>query len=397
MAASEKVKPRRSYGTGSLIEKEDKNGRVVYYGKWRSNDRQVMRRIGLKRAAGSRDGLTKPQAEAELSRLIREVAATPPVGERLTLREVSDDYLRDIRRKGRKRSTLVGVESLLQTRLLPVLGDKALDRIRSEDVADLISSMEADGLSGKTIRNYAGTLSAIFNYAQRKKLVRENPVSSVDLPQAVQYADEIRFLDPEDVRDLADSVPPDPYQEIDRALYITAAMTGLRQGELIALRWQDVDFGAGRVRVRRNYVLGEFGTPKSRRSERSVPMAPEVFAALDHLGRLHGDPSDSALVFPDPMTGKPLSNVAILKRFRRALAAAHLDTAHRFHDLRHTFGTQCARQGVAMRTLQEWMGHRDVQTTQRYADYAPGHDEAEVIARAFAVRDDANLPSGLPI
>lgn len=66
------------------------------------------------------------------------------------------------------------------------------------------------------------------------------------------------------------------YQRIDRALYVAAVMTGLRQGELIALRWRDVDWTAGRIRVRQNYVLGEFGTPKSRRSTRSVPMVDAV-------------------------------------------------------------------------------------------------------------------------
>ena len=69
---------------------------------------------------------------------------------------------------------------------------------------------------------------------------------------------------------------------------------------------------------------------------------------------------------------------------RAALNAAKLDTSHRFHDLRHTFGTRMAAAGVPMRTLQEWMGHRDLATTQIYADYAPGAHEAEMVAAAFA-------------
>jgi site-specific recombinase XerD len=64
--------------------------------------------------------------------------------------------------------------------------------------------------------------------------------------------------------------------------------------------------------------------------------------------------------------------------------AARLDQTHRFHDLRHTFGTQCAAAGVAMRTLQEWMGHKHFSTTQRYADYSPSDREADMIAAAFA-------------
>jgi integrase len=68
--------------------------------------------------------------------------------------------------------------------------------------------------------------------------------------------------------------------------------------------------------------------------------------------------------------GEPLSKAANSHRFRKAPKAAKLDTSHRIHDLRHTFGTRCAAAGVPMRTLQEWMGHRDITTTQHYADYA---------------------------
>ncbi len=89
-------------------------------------------------------------------------------------------------------------------------------------------------------------------------------------------------------------------------------------------------------------------------------------------------------MFAHPATGQPLGTAWIGPRMRKALKAAGLDDAHRFHDLRHTFGTHCAAAGVAMRTVQEWMGHKDIKTTQRYADYAPGNREADMIAAAFA-------------
>jgi len=88
-------------------------------------------------------------------------------------------------------------------------------------------------------------------------------------------------------------------------------------------------------------------------------------------------------VFAHPATGEPLYVAGIGRRMRKALKAAGLNETHRFHDLRHTFGTQCAAGGVAMRTLQEWMGHKDIKTTQRYADYAPSSREADMIATAF--------------
>jgi len=102
----------------------------------------------------------------------------------------------------------------------------------------------------------------------------------IDLPP-VRRSEEIRFLTRAEVDSLAKAAVEGEHQALDRALYVMAAMTGLRQGELIALRWQDVDRDARRVRVRRSYVLGEFDTPKSRRSERSVPLSHRVASELD--------------------------------------------------------------------------------------------------------------------
>jgi integrase len=388
---------RRSYGTGSLYVRADRLGRESWYGQWRAGGRRLKRCIGPKRADGTSEGLTRPQAEAELRRLMADVAVTRPAKARRTLAEVAPEYIRHLEAKGRKRSTVVAAQSCLDVWLLPMLGDRPLDGIRGEDVEDLMARMEAGdrrggrGCAPKTIRNYIGTLSAIYRYAMhpRRRWATTNPCDAVDLPE-VESDEDIRFLEPIEVAALADAAVEGPYQAIDRAFYVTAAMTGLRHGELIALRWRDVDWSAMRVRVRQNYVLGEYGTPKSRRSTRSVPMAADVGGELDRLaqraagGRSEPDPDD--LVFADPLTGGPLSKAANNRRFRKARAAARLDEGHRIHDLRHTFGTRCAAAGVAMRTLQEWMGHRDIATTQRYADYAPSAREAELIAAAFEDR-----------
>ena len=96
------------------------------------------------------------------------------------------------------------------------------------------------------------------------------------MPEAV----EIRFLTLEEVDALIAHVRPGMFSAIDRAMFLAAGMTGLRQGELIALRWRDVDWPAGRIRVCQNYVRGEFGTAKSKRSTRSVPMTDEVAGEL---------------------------------------------------------------------------------------------------------------------
>lgn len=160
-------------------------------------------------------------------------------------------------------------------------------------------------------------------------------------------------------------------------------MTGLRQGELIGLRWRDIDWSSARVRVRRSYVRGEYGTPKSRRSSRSVPLADVVAGELDRHFQTSAYQADDDLVFCHPDTGGPLDRSRVLKRFKAAAARAGLRPM-RFHDLRHTFGTRMAAAGVPLRTIQEWMGHRDFKTTLIYADYQPAAEEAALVERAFS-------------
>lgn len=381
---------RRSYGTGSLFVRVDSAGVESWYGQWHSDGRRVKRRLGLKRSQGTRDGLTQGQAEAELRRRIAEVALTRATGERLGLEEIADRYIADLDRRGRKRTTRMAVDVAVRVHLAPFFGDRAMGSITPEQVENLMSKMEADGLAPKTIRNYIGTLSALFNYARgpRRRWANSNPCEGLELPSRDQ-SDEIRFLDLDEVDALIDAVPDGPWQQSDRALFLTAAMAGLRQGELLALRWRDVDWRAGRIRVRQNYVRGEFGTPKSRRSTRSVPLADRVAGQLDRLYKArYGDQEawdhDDELVFPSVEDGGPQQRSNVLDRLRVVLKAANLPQERTFHDLRHTFGTRMASAGVPMRTLQEWMGHRDISTTQIYADYAPNPAEAELVEAAFA-------------
>jgi integrase len=181
-------------------------------------------------------------------------------------------------------------------------------------------------------------------------------------------------------------------------MYLTAAMTGMRQGELLALRWLDIDWPAQRVRVRRNFVRGEFGTPKSKRSSRSVPLADRLAGELDRLHQETPYRHDHDLVFAHPHTGKPIDRSRLLKRFKAALQRGSVRPVH-FHDMRHTFGTRMAARGVPMRALQEMMEHRNFKTTLIYADYASSAREAEWVEAAFRPASNgldaaATVPAG---
>jgi integrase len=376
---------RRSYGTGRLYTRTDRNGRESWYGKWHANGRRVNRKVGPKRSPGGRDGLTRAQAERELRRLMAEVQVTTPVAVSLTVAAAGERYQRHLTRAGRKRSTVAAVESALRVHLVRFFDGKALDAICHDDIVDLVAVLERRGLGPKSIRNYVGTLSALFNYARapQRRWAAANPCEGVELP-GIRESGEIRFLDEAEWEAVLRHVQTGDYESIDRAFYLTAIMAGLRHGELIALRWRDVDWVAGRIRVRQNWVLGDFDTPKSRRGSRSVPMADRLAGELDRLHKALGEPREDVLVFADPITREPLDKAANLRRYRRVLKAAALDATHNLHGLRHTFGTRMAAAGVPMRVLQEWMGHRDIATTERYADYAPSQHESDLIERAWA-------------
>jgi integrase len=376
---------RRSYGTGSLFARGNK-----WVGQWRVGGRLVKRTLGPKREPGSREGLTRKMAEAELRRHM----ATPAT-QGIVIAEAGERLVRSLEAQGRKASTLAAYESTLRAHLVPHFGEKPITKITTEDVEGFVANCHAKGCAPKSIRNYLGTLHAILDFAK----VRPNPVTDARKPEAEDTDPDIRFLTEEELEALLRSAPDNPMGETDRALYLTAALTGLRQGELFALRWRDVDWQAMRIRVRRSYARkragreAQFGRPKSKRSTRSVPMHDRIGQALERHYQASNYQADDDLAFCHPHTGAPLDSSKALKRFKLALRQAMIRPL-RFHDLRHTFGTRMAAAGVPLRTLQEWMGHRDIKTTMIYADYQASEQERELVERAFG--EQTTNPAELP-
>jgi len=231
----------------------------------------------------------------------------------------------------RKPTTLGDYRSMLRRHVDPFFGEKPLERIDADEIRRYLAAKKKDGLATKTITNQLVFLHGLFTFALKRGWIAANPVAAVDRPRSPVVDPDIRFLDLEELEELLRAVSDDHFGPTDRALYLTAAMSGLRQGELIALRWEDVDWRAGRIRVRRNYTRQRFGTPKSRRSSRSVPMPQRLADELrKHFGA-SASQADGDLVFPHPHTGGPLDASRLRKRFREALDSAGLRQA-RFHD-----------------------------------------------------------------
>jgi integrase len=151
----------------------------------------------------------------------------------------------------------------------------------------------------------------------------------------------------------------------------------------VALRWQDVDLRASTLRIVESRTLGVTGTPKSGIG-RSVPMPAEVAQALAEIrGREFATgPADQVFV------GRALGHVdvdALRSRFYAAQDAAGVAQRRELRQLRNTFGTVCAAAGVPLRTIQEWMGHESITTTERYASHMPRDRDAALVSAAFAV------------
>ncbi len=216
----------------------------------------------------------------------------------------------------------------------------------------------------------------ILKRARKVWGLQANAAAEVEKP-ALSRSGDIQVFAPEEVWALVRAAA----SRQDAAIYTTAAFTGLRLGELLALRWREVDFTGAVIRVRASYAAGALTTPKSGKV-RAVPMAPDVAAALARLGRRVDWVGEDDLVFSG-VAGGYLDGSALRRRYKAALVAADLRPL-RFHDLRHTFGTRMIAK-ADIRRVQEWMGHADIQTTMRYLHYAPRSEDAALVAEAFAL------------
>jgi integrase len=385
---------RRSYGTGSLTTRRDRNGRETWYGSWMTGGRRVKRRLGLKRPPGTSDGLTRKQAEAELRRQIADDIVGVAGAQRRTIEEAGALYVEHLEQvMRRKRTTIEDYRCHLRRHLVPFFGERPLDRILPADVERYLRSKIAGGLAPTTVVHHVTFLGGLFRFAIKRGWASSNPVAFVDRPRLPrQSSARLRFLQPEEVEALLRAVHGDELGGLERPLYLCAAMTGLRQGELLALKWKDIDWTARRVRVADNYPRGRYDRVEATKSHlvRSIPMADRLAGELDRHFQASVWQADDDLVFCHPHTGRPYDASKLRKRFDAALKRAELRRIT-FHELRHTFGTQMAAAGAPLRAIQEWMGHADASTTQIYAHYAPDATNGAAFAeRAFGLTGRAS-------
>jgi integrase len=399
---------RQGRATGHVRLRGGKLG-PVWYARLRLPDgRQLHRRIGYAHEGKGRrpDGylterLAKEQLEellvkarhGELPEQIEQQHAEEAEARGPTFRQAADDYLHYVELV--KRADWVTVKDyrgVIDGYLLGEFDDRPVSEITDGEINAYKERLLEEGrLSSRSVVRHLVVLSGIFKRAK----VDPNPAraEAVERPKPV-YTGEYHAYEPEQVELLAAAALAAGERQ-DATLYRVAAFTGLRQGELLALRWSDVDLLAPLLHVRRNWSAAERKekVPKGKRV-RSVPMTSEVVDALARLkdARPKELAGDDALVFCTTVGGR-LDSWALRRRFYRAVKNAGLPPL-RFHDLRHSFGTLAVRV-LDPYAVQSYMGHQHYSTTQRYLHHKPRSQDAAALERAFG-GGDGDKPGGEP-
>lgn len=275
-----------------------------------------------------------------------------------------------------KRATNHSWKGYMRTYVLDdPLGALRLQDITENDVRDWIMRMINKGLAASTIHLIHSILSLSFKLAVRRKMIGANPCEDVTLPRIEEK--EMQFLDPKQARHLLSWLKQKAHPH--EALIVLAMTTGMRRGELQALRREDIDFDRGVVHVRRSvvHIPGEGyheNEPKTKGSKRAIPLTPETTKVL--LSHCEREGIQSGLVFRGRF-GSYFSPRGITDAWERILIKAGLPRI-RFHDLRHTAATLMLRAGVSLKSLQRILGHSDIQTTMRYIHLLPEMLEEDI-------------------
>jgi integrase len=337
---------------------------------------------------------------ADATSALRKGAMRAP--SQVTLREAATAWLQGAKaglirnRSGDayKPSVLRSYEAALEARILPELGARRLSEISRVDVQDLADRLIAEGLTASTIRNTLMPLRVIFRRAVSRGEVAVNPTTGLELPAVRGRRD--RIASPEEAAQLIAAAP-----KRDQALWATALYAGLRRGELMALRWEDVDLSNGVIRVERSWDVREgVVEPKSRAGKRKVPIASVLRDYLiEHkLASGCGD----GLVFGRSPTW-PFNHTTILGRAHTAWKKANAEEARAaeaerreprvlepigLHEARHTFASLMIAAGVNAKALATYMGHSSITVTlDRYGHLMPGNEnEAAGLLDAYLER-----------
>jgi integrase len=380
---------KRGNGEGSIYPVRDKDGKVkgyrAAYVVYTANG--VKRKyLSGKRREDVRDKLAKALSD-RVDGLVFD-AGTLTVGEYL------ERWLEDVQDTVRQ-STHERYRQLVKLHVTSALGHIKLKQLTPAQVRWFYRERLDSGLAPATVHKLHVVLHKALKAAVEDGLISRNATSGLKLPMIAR--EEIDPLSPDETRRLLDAASGDRLE----ALYVVAIATGLRQGELLALRWEDVDLERGLLRVRRTLtrVKGKvsLGEPKTKKSRRSVNLTAAAVEALrshlsrqlEEMERLGSLYRPGGLVFANEIGG--IINPSNLRNrsFARLLKRANLSSATRFHDLRHTCATLLLSRNVNPKIVSEMLGHASIAITlDTYSHVLPTMQETAIRALEEALNGE---------
>jgi len=374
---------RRGNGEGSIYQRKD--------GRWVASIRLEGGRRRTYYAATEKAALKKLRAA---HRALDD--GLPLTSDHQTVERFLGRWLQEVAAPTLRASTYTRYQQVLTHHVIGAkaprpLGKLPLTKLSPQDLTGLYAAKLQEGLSPRTVGHIHRVLHRALRDALRWGLVPRNVCDAADPPKVPHR--EMRALSPEEARALLAAAQDDRLE----ALYVLALTTGMRQGELLALKWQDIDFTTGRVSVRRTVrwhtrqgcVEGE---PKSARSRRSIQLAPMAVAALQRHRKRQAEQrlrasywEDNDLVFANEI-GRHIEATNLLRRsFYPLLERAGIPRGFRFHDLRHSAATLMLLQGVHVKVVSEMLGHSAVSLTLDVYSHVLPSMQADAAAKVEAL------------
>jgi integrase len=379
-------------GPVSVAKRRGNNGGSIY----RRKDGYWVGQYGVQTAEGIKTryiyGKTRAAVAEKLTRALadRNGGLTYDAG-KTTVGEYMERWIEDSVRDTVRQRTYERYEQIVRVHIKPAFGRVKLSALTPAHVRALYREKLDAGLAPRTVRYVHVTLSKALKQAVADGLIPRNAAGSVKAPKPTKK--EITPLDREQVKALFDTVSSERLEP----LYILAVTAGLREGELLGLRWEDVDLGAGTMQVRRSLSEARSGrifeAPKSGKG-RSIRLTQRAVSSLrghrkrqlEERMKLAGLWQEQGLVFPSQV-GTPLGGRNLQRSFKRHLQRAGLARSFRFHDLRHTCATLLLRQGVNPKFVQELLGHGDVSLTLNvYSHVLPDMGDQAAVAMEAALQ-----------
>jgi integrase len=313
-------------------------------------------------------GKTRREVQEKLTAALRDKhLGLPVITDQKTVARFLDEWLQESAKPSVRARTFIRYEELVRLHLKPLLGYIRLAKLSPQQLQAAMTRWSAQGLAPRTVEQIRAVLRRALNQALRWNLVTRNVATLVDSPKYERA--KIRVLSPDEARTFVQAVQADDYG----ALYLTALTLGLREGEVLGLRWEDVDLESRMLRV--SYSLQriegklQLVPPKTERSRRTLTIPAVLISALRaHRVRqmewklaLGVRWQETGFVFTTPI-GTPIDARNMQRRYYSSLSKAGLPKL-RFHDLRHSCASLLLAQNVPARVVMELLGHSQIKLT----------------------------------